>query len=99
MNGALSDSPDSPDSPDDPVLVRRARLGRLAATGKRLGYLAFLAAIVLFIVGLAGTFSDAIATTLIVLLVAGSIVLAPAIVLHYAVQAASDEDAGRPSRH
>jgi hypothetical protein len=26
-------------------------------------------------------------------------VLAPAIILHYAVQAAADEDAGRPSRH
>ena len=88
-----------PGSPDDPVLRRRARLGRLAATGKQVGYLAFLAAIVLFVIGLVGTFSDAIATTLIGLLVAGSIVLAPAIILHYAVQAAADEDAGRPSRH
>ena len=25
--------------------------------------------------------------------------MAPAIILHYAVQAAADEDAGRPSRH
>ena len=46
-----------------------------------------------------GNFSEGIATALVVLLVAGSIVLAPAIVLHYAVQAAADEDAGRPSRH
>ena len=84
---------------NDPVLVRRARMGRLATTDKRLGYLAFLTAIVLFIVGMVGDFSDGIATALIVLLVAGSIVLAPAIVLHYAVQAAADEDAGRPSRH
>ncbi|MBC8364909.1 MAG: hypothetical protein H8E59_07895 [Actinobacteria bacterium] len=83
----------------DPILVRRERMRRLAATGKRFGYLAFLAAIVLFIVGLVGTFSDAIATTLIVLLVAGSIVLAPAIILHYGVQAAADQDAGRPTRH
>ena len=88
-----------PESPTDPVLVRRARMGRLASTGKRLGYLAFLTAIVVFIVGMVGDFSDGIATTLIVLLVAGSIVLAPAIVLHYAVQAAADEDAARPSRH
>ncbi|MBL77777.1 MAG: hypothetical protein CL459_02230 [Acidimicrobiaceae bacterium] len=83
----------------DPVLVRRERMRRLAATGKRLGYLAFLAAIVLFAVGLIGDFTSGIATTLVVLLFAGSIVLAPAIVLHYAVQAADDEDAGRPSRH
>ena len=85
--------------PTDPVLVRRARIGRLASTGKRLGYLAFLTAIVLFIVGMVGDFSGGIATTLVVLLVAGSVVLAPAIILHYAVQAATDEDAGRPSRH
>lgn len=84
---------------NDPVLVRRARMGRLAVTGKRLGYLAFLSAIALFTVGMVGSFSEGIATALVVLLVAGSIVLAPAIVLHYAVQAAADEDAGRPSRH
>ena len=84
---------------NDPVLVRRARMGRLAVTGKRLGYLAFLSAISLFTGGMVGDFSDGIATALVVLLVAGSIVLAPAIVLHYAVQAAADEDAGRPSRH
>ena len=53
----------------------------------------------LFAVGLIGDFTSGIATTLVVLLLAGSIVLAPAIVLHYAVQAADDEDAGRPSRH
>ena len=47
---------------NDPVLVRRARMGRLAVTGKRLGYLAFLSAIALFTVGMVGNFSDGIAT-------------------------------------
>jgi len=77
---------------NDPILLRRARLARLARVGQRLGYLAYLVAIVVFAVGLATGFTDAVATTLVVLLVAGSFVLAPAIVLHYAVRAAADEE-------
>jgi hypothetical protein len=84
---------------DDPVLARRARLGRLATFGQRLGYLCYGVAIVVFVAGLAGTFSAAVATTLVALLVVGSVVLAPSIVLHHAVEAADDEDAGRRNRH
>ena len=65
----------------DPVIARRLRLARLARLGQRLGYL-----------GLSTGFSDGIATALVALLVAGSIILAPAIVLHYAVRAAAEED-------
>ena len=67
-------------------------MARLASLGQRLGYLAFLVSIVVFAAGLATGFTDAVATTLVALLVAGSAVLAPAIVLHYAVRAAEDED-------
>jgi len=81
---------------DDDVLARRARASFLARTGQRIGYLAFLTAIVVFAVGFATTFTERVATTLIVLLVAGSIVLAPAIVLHHAVKAAEHEDATSP---
>tara|TARA_B100000959_G_scaffold251206_1_gene280292 strand:+ start:285 stop:563 length:279 start_codon:yes stop_codon:yes gene_type:complete len=77
---------------NDPILVRRARLARVASVGQRLGYLAYLVAIVVFAVGLTTGFTDAFATTLVVLLVAGSFVLAPAIVLHYAVRAAAEEE-------
>lgn len=77
---------------DDPVLEKRRRMARLASLGQRLGYLAFLVSIVVFAVGLATGFTDAVATTLVALLIAGSAVLAPAIVLHYAVRAADDED-------
>ena len=76
----------------DPILVRRARFARLASLGQRLGYLAYLVAIVVFAVGLSTGFTDAYATTLVVLLVAGSFVLAPAIVLHHAVRAAITHD-------
>jgi multisubunit Na+/H+ antiporter MnhG subunit len=77
---------------NDPILVRRARLARVASVGQRLGYLSYLVAIVVFAVGLTTGFTDAFATTLVVLLVAGSFVLAPAIVLHYAVRAAAEEE-------
>ncbi len=93
----MNDRPDDAtfsrgDPGDDPVLATRRRMARLASLGQRLGYLAFLVSIVVFAVGLATGFTDAVATTLVVLLVAGSAVLAPAIVLHYAVRAAADED-------
>jgi hypothetical protein len=52
-----------------------------------------------FAIGLSTGFSDGVATSLVVLLVAGSFVLAPAIVLHHAVQAADDEDRGTTGGH
>ena len=76
----------------DPVLARRHRMARLASLGQRLGCLAFVTSIVVFAVGLGTGFTDGVATTLVVLLIAGSAILAPAIVLHYAVRAAADED-------
>jgi hypothetical protein len=51
-------------STGDEVLDRRARAARIASTGQRLGYLAFLTAIVVFAVGLATTFTDVVATAL-----------------------------------
>ncbi|MAG04736.1 MAG: hypothetical protein CL406_09075 [Acidimicrobiaceae bacterium] len=80
----------------DAVLDRRERAARIASTGQRLGYLAFLTAIVVFAVGLTTTFTDGVATALVVLLVVGSVVLAPSIVLHHAVKAAEDEDLQTP---
>ena len=84
---------------EDPVLARRASLRRLAHLGQRLGYLAFVVSIVVFAIGLSTGFSDGVATSLVVLLVAGSFVLAPAIVLHHAVRAADDEDRGTAGGH
>ena len=49
-------------------------MARLASLGQRLGYLAFLVSIVVFAAGLATGFTDAVATTLVALLVAGSAV-------------------------
>ncbi len=79
---------------EDPVLERRARLALLARLGQRLGYLAFVVSIVVFAVGMSTGFTDNVATSLVALLVAGSFVLAPSIVLHHAARAADHEDRG-----
>jgi hypothetical protein len=79
---------------DDPVLERRARLARLASLGQRSGYLAFVVSIAVFTFGMSTGFTDGVATSLVVLLVVGSFVLAPSIVLHHAVRATDAEDRG-----
>ena len=78
--------------PADPVRARRARMGRLAATGKRVGYGLFLVAIAAFVVAAATGFPVALVTTVVAALAAGSAVLAPAIVIGYGVKAAERED-------
>ena len=77
---------------NDPVLDRRARIARWVALGQRTGYGLFLGAIVLFAVGFAAGFDGWVGSTIVGCLVAGSLVLAPAIVFGYAVKAAERED-------
>ena len=80
------------ESTNDPVLEQRARLKRVAVTGKRIGYGLFLAPLTIFFVGFATDLTKWMTNTVVVCLVVGSIVLAPAIVLGYAVGAAARED-------
>jgi hypothetical protein len=79
----------------DPVLARRRRIARLADGARRGGYLLFLVAVVAFFVGLALDFPPATITIVVASLVVGSVLLAPAIVLGYAVKAADREDRER----
>ena len=83
----------------DPVLVRRARIARLVDVGQRLGYGLFGLALVLFFVGFATRFSSDLTTVIVTSLLAGSFVLAPAIVFGYAVKAADRADRGLPDGH
>ena len=76
----------------DPVRVRRARIARAAALGRRVGYGLFGVAIVAFVAGAVREFPGAAVTVVVVALVAGSLVLAPAIVLGYAARAAERDD-------
>ena len=88
----------APKEATDPVLVQRARAARWAGRGQRLGYLLFALSIVVFVFGLITGFSDGISRIVIVGVIAGSIVLAPAIITGYAVKAAIRDDIehGRP---
>jgi hypothetical protein len=82
-----------PDS--DPVRRRRAQVQRLVTIASRTGYALLTLAVVLFFVALATDFNGTMAMIVIVALIAASILLAPAIVLGYAVKAADREDRER----
>jgi uncharacterized membrane protein len=79
----------------DPIRARRAQADRLASLGRRLGYLAFAAAIVLFVAGFVSRFSTGLTTAITACLIVGSVLLAPAIIVGYAVKAAEREDRER----
>lgn len=74
------------------MLVRRAQMGRLARTGKRVGYSLWLVAILTFILGMATTLRPAMTTVIVGCLAVGSALLAPSIVIAYGVRAADRED-------
>ena len=77
---------------DDPLLAQRARAARLASAGQRIGYGLFGLALVAFLFGLLVDFSDAVANLVVGSLVVGSVFLAPAIIVGYAVKAAVRDD-------
>lgn len=77
---------------DDPVRARRAQMQRAATVGQRIGYLLFAVAIVAFFYGFFVDFTDGVVSVIVVSMAVGSISLAPAIVLGYAVKAAERED-------
>ena len=79
----------------DPVLARRERIKRLVELGQRLGYGLFAVAVVGFVAGFAAEFPTWLVSVTVVSLVAGSFVLAPAIVIGYGVRAAEREDRER----
>ncbi|MGI9578637.1 MAG: hypothetical protein ACR2OH_10585 [Microthrixaceae bacterium] len=82
---------------DDPVLRRRAQVLKLTSAGQRFGYSCFAAAMVLFFVALIAQFPQWLVTIIVVLMVAGSIVLLPAIIFSYAAKAAAKEELGEGS--
>ena len=82
----------TPEPSTDPVLVQRARVSRLAQLGQRIGYLLFGMALVVFLYGLTTDFTSGVSRIVVTGLIAGSIVLAPAIITGYAVKAAVRDD-------
>ena len=92
-------TPRSTGRPDDrrpdPVRARRAQVAKYTLLANRIGYLLFAVAIATFVIGFAISFNATVATIVIVCLVVGSLLLAPSIVLGYAVKAAERDDRER----
>ena len=82
----------------DPVLEQRAKVARLVAVAKRVGYLLFAAAIAFFMAGLFTDFPTWAANGATITLLGGCVVLGPAILLGYAVKGAERDDAERHRR-
>jgi non-ribosomal peptide synthetase component F len=84
-----------PTSEPDPVRRRRANAERLARIASRTGYALITVAVVTFFVALVTEFDATMAAIITAALVAGCVLLAPAIILSYAVKAAEREDRDR----
>jgi hypothetical protein len=79
----------------DPVRARRQQIAHWTLLANRIGYLCFAVAIVAFVLAFAFGFSGTMSAIIITALVVGTILLAPAIVLGYAVKAAERDDRER----
>jgi hypothetical protein len=87
--------PDAPGAPADPVLVRRRQWARFAELGQRAGYGLYGLALGLFFLAMALDLPEGVVNVIVVALILGSVVLAPAIVVGYGVKAADREDRER----
>ncbi len=90
----MTPPPPSP-QPADPVRARRAQVAKWTLLANRVGYLLFALAIAVFVIAFAVGFNGAMVTIMTVSLVVGSLLLAPSIVLGYAVKAAERDDRER----
>ena len=79
----------------DPVRARRQTVARWTRLANRIGYLCFGIAIVTFVIGFIVSFNAAVSAVVIGSMIVGSALLAPAIVLGYAVKAAERDDRER----
>jgi hypothetical protein len=79
----------------DPVRARRRQVAKWTLIANRVGYLLFGVAIAVFVIGFALGFPGALVGIVVGSLIVGSILLAPAIVLGYAVKAAERDDRER----
>jgi hypothetical protein len=83
------------DVPADPVRAKRAQIAKWTLLANRVGYLFVALAMSLFFIAFAFSFSATMATLIIVSLVIGCVLLAPSIIVGYAVKAAERDDRER----
>lgn len=81
-----------PTRSSDPVRARRARVARWTLIANRVGYLVLALAMALFVIAFLFEFTPTMASLIVGSLVVSFVLLAPSIVLGYAVKAAERED-------
>lgn len=89
------DDPAAGGPPPDRVRQRRAQVARWTLLANRIGYVLMAVAVALFFAALMTGFSAPMAGLVVTALVAACVLLAPSIVLGYAVKAAEREDRER----
>ena len=81
--------------PDDPVRAKRAKVAKWTLLANRIGYLFVALAMALFLMAFVLGFTSVMATLVLTSLIIGCVLLAPSIILGYAVKAAEREDRER----
>ena len=89
----IEPSPEPPVGSPDPILARRAQVARWTLLANRVGYLVLALAIALFFLAFVFGFTATMASLIVGTLVISFALLAPSIVLGYAVKAADRADA------
>jgi len=79
----------------DPVRAQRAKIAQWTLLANRVGYLFFGVAMAVFFIGFAMKFTGALVAIVTGCLIAGSILLAPALVIGYGIKKAEREDVAR----
>lgn len=88
-------TPPTPSTSDDPVRARRAQVAKWTLLANRIGYLVLALAMTLFVLAFLFGFTPAMATAIVASLLVSFVLLAPTIVLGYAVKAAERDDLER----
>ncbi len=79
----------------DSVRARRAAVAKWNTIATRVGYALYLVAVVMFFIAIATDFTQGKVTVITTSMIIGSFLLAPAIVVGYAVKAAEKDDVAR----
>jgi hypothetical protein len=77
---------------DDPIRANRSRIAKWSLLANRIGWLLYALAMSSFVMAFVLGFSGPLVTVVVVSLIAGSVLLAPSIVIGYAVKAADRAD-------
>ena len=79
----------------DPVRIKRAKVAKWTLIANRVGYLFVALAMALFVMAFVLEFNATMATLVIIAFIIGCVLLAPSIILGYAVKAAERDDRER----